>query len=233
MPTPIIAGVIRVQAILKGLSGLPEDRFITTWHFRTPLTGAEPPSDGAQALHHAEAREKVRAFFLDPVGGATTRVSDYLGGVVTRGVNALELRSYHLGDAEPRVPQTSFHQILGNAPTTSFPAEVAVTCSFSGGQSLPRQRGRTYIGPLASSSLVTSQEAGTNRVRVAAGMMLQTGLAAQRMAIGTDTSPARWCVYSPTNNATVIVTRGYVDDAFDTQRRRGEAPVSRSSWVAA
>ena len=233
MPTPIIAGVIRVQAILKGLSGLPEDRFITTWHFRTPLTGAEPPSGGAQALHHAEAREKVRQFYLDVVGTSTVRVSDYFSAAVTRGVNALELRSYHLGDAEPRVPQTSFHQILGNAPTTSFPAEVAVTCSFSGGQGLPRQRGRTYIGPLASSTLVASQEAGTNRVRVAAAAMLNIGLAAQRMSGGTDTTPARWCVYSPTNNNTVLITRGYVDDAFDTQRRRGEDPVTRSSWVTA
>jgi hypothetical protein len=233
MPTPIIAGVIRVQAILKGLSGLPEDRFITTWHFRTPLTGAEPPSGGAQALHHSEAREKVRQFYLDVVGTSTVRVSDYFSAAVTRGVNALELRSYHLGDAEPRVPQTSFHQILGNAPTTSFPAEVAVTCSFSGGQGLPRQRGRTYIGPLASSTLVTAQEATTNRVRVAAAAMLNIGLAAQRMSGGTDTTAARWCVYSPTNNNTVLVTRGYVDDAFDTQRRRGEDPVTRSSWVTA
>jgi hypothetical protein len=230
MPTPIAPGIIRVQAILHGRSGLPEDRYITTWHFRTPLTGAVPPSDGAQEVHHDAAREKVREFFLVPPSTTGVSVRDYWSGVITRGPLALELRSYHLGDAEPRQPQISRHDILGTAPSASLPSEVAVTMSFSGGVGLPRQRGRVYIGPLMAGGAVLNQSDQNGRPRVEDAMRLVLTQAALRMSGGGDTEPARWVVYSPTNNSSVLVTRGFVDDAFDTQRRRGEEAVTRTSW---
>jgi len=37
-------------------------------------------------------------------------------------------------------------------------------------------------------------------------------------------------VWSRTDEAVYPIVGGYVDYAFDTQRRRGQAPVARQSW---
>jgi hypothetical protein len=227
MPTPSAPGIIRAQSIFRGFSGLPEDRFVTTMHFRTP-------SGTAEALHFAEADEKVRSFWLDPNPGSTNdpgSIASNLGPQVVRGPGALEVRCYHLGDPEPREPVITQHEVLGTASTSALPSEVAVCLSFAGERSLPSTRGRIYVGPLAHSAL--QLETTSKRPRVAAHVMLQLVDAAQRIAGGTDSEPARWVVYSPTTNTSTLIRQAYVDDAFDTQRRRGEAPVNRTAWAPA
>ncbi len=226
MPTPIAPGVIRVQAIFQGKSGLPEDRFINTFHFRTP-------SGTVEEAGMTVARNKVRDFYLLNVEGLVQSpkpVVSHYSAAITRGPLALELRAYDLGAPEPRQPSTTKHDILGAAPTDWLPAEVAAVLSFSGGVGLPRERGRVYLGPLNTNG--RQFEATTARVVISPDMRLLVTAAALRMSGGPESDLARWVVYSPTNNNTVIVQRGYIDDAYDTQRRRGEAPVLRTGFGA-
>jgi hypothetical protein len=40
-----------------------------------------------------------------------------------------------------------------------------------------------------------------------------------------------WVVYSPTDDAYHEVANGWVDNAWDTQRRRGYKPTSRTTFT--
>jgi hypothetical protein len=48
-------------------------------------------------------------------------------------------------------------------------------------------------------------------------------------ALVNDTA-TNWAVYSRRDNAGYLVSNGWVDDAFDIQRRRGVSALVRSLW---
>jgi hypothetical protein len=48
-------------------------------------------------------------------------------------------------------------------------------------------------------------------------------------AIGGE--DVEWAIYSPTANLHKTITDIWVDDAWDTQRRRGLAPTTRDTFV--
>lgn len=225
MADPVIPGGIRAQVIFQGQSGLPEDRFVTTWAFATP-------SGSVDELHFQQAVEMLTDFWtlLDPVTGG--RLEGLLSPVVVRGIGAGEIRCYDLGGLPPREPYIARFDLVGTEPPSGLPAEVAVVASFHGSTSTPRTRGRVYIGPLYTGIAV--QSGGAGRVIPAAGDRLAIVSACQRLR---DNWPRpeyiSWCILSQVNAVLVPVEGGWVDDAFDTQRRRGEAPVDRTSWVAA
>jgi hypothetical protein len=52
--------------------------------------------------------------------------------------------------------------------------------------------------------------------------------AADFLSQAAFTAGATWSVYSPTDNAAYPIQQMYVDNAFDTQRRRGNAPTART-----
>jgi hypothetical protein len=58
-------------------------------------------------------------------------------------------------------------------------------------------------------------------------------LAAHAAFLAADASALRWSIRSitPVENFVPIVA-GWIDDAFDTQRRRGPDPSFRTNWGA-
>ena len=48
-------------------------------------------------------------------------------------------------------------------------------------------------------------------------------------AIGSEHGP--WIVWSPTNDEAVHVTNAFVDDEWDTVRKRGLKPTARSTSI--
>jgi len=59
-----------------------------------------------------------------------------------------------------------------------------------------------------------------------------TEIAPRSLLAPTETAGGwDWVVYSPTNGNTVNVDNGWVDNAFDTQRRRGLAVTARTNWT--
>lgn len=86
-----------------------------------------------------------------------------------------------------------------------------------------RRRGRIYIGPLKTT---TSTNGRPNSTAI-------TTLATASSALGIDlnaVADTTWCVWSPTSGTAVPITDGWVDNAFDTQRRRGWDPTSRTTY---
>jgi hypothetical protein len=151
------------------------------------------------------------------------------------------VKVYDMRDALPRVPELTFTIALTPSVNRALPHETAICLSFQGdpvsGVTQARRRGRVFLGPLAQSILTTDPGppyvSSTIRTTIAnAAATLENGL---DTAVGSHVS---WAVYSPTLDVTETiddafndVTNGWVDNAFDTQRRRGQAPTARTTWT--
>lgn len=141
-----------------------------------------------------------------------------------------EYKLYRRADPPPRAPIYQGPFSFTSAPTgVPLPTEVALCLSFQGarqsGVPQARRRGRVYLGPLATSI------AGTN------GRPLPTAItnirnAAQALLTASVTSLSwEWSVYSPTSQSATAVTDGWVDDEWDTQRRRGRRSTARVTFT--
>lgn len=216
--------ILTAQHILQGLSGLPEDRFVNTFHFDTEVHGAPGPTF---AIAAATIRDRLRDFFdltITPGGNAIYSFMPRLFEEV------VTVKVYNLADPEPREPITSTYIPNNITLGTSLPNEVACCASFYSGVNSPRTRGRVYIGPLKASAATAVQ--GEPSIP-SAGLQATVAAAAARLA-SFDTNPG-WVTLSkaiPNVLATGLVTNGWVDNAWDTQRRRGNDATARTVWAA-
>jgi hypothetical protein len=140
---------------------------------------------------------------------------------------------YNLIDAKPRAPIRDDIYTPGTfgSGTVNLPDEVACCLSYSAdpvsGIPIARRRGRVFIGPLCAnvlggSSLNTESVPDSgfiSTVTKAAGDLASIALAAGYV----------WSVFSPTLNAAAPISSAWVDNAWDTQRRRGNRPTSRTT----
>lgn len=141
--------------------------------------------------------------------------------------NGHVIKFYDRSDPEPRAPRYEESFNLSSAPTgAAMPPEVALCLSFQAnpqsGIPQSRRRGRIYLGSISSASLASTgrPDGGCVAAAIAFG---------QSLLDASDAAPDwEWVVWSTVNNAPYIVTNGWVDDEFDTQRSRGKDPTGRS-----
>src|SRR3569623_230375 len=109
---------ILAQIVLQGVSDLPEDRFVTTYHFgtTTPPTSSD---DDAVA-------EALTSFVIDLAPNATLTLASMLGAQVS---DSAELRTNRLNDTPPRVP-TIYDLPISAGTGAALPAEVALCLSY-------------------------------------------------------------------------------------------------------
>ena len=118
--------------------------------------------------------------------------------------------------------------------STSLPFEVAVCCSFRGVQGGPnpaRRKGRVFIGPLINSVLETNIPSVYPAPRQAFVDVLVSAGDQLISAGDIDTDEGQLGIWSRTDKVVYPVLSGYVDNAYDTQRRRGNDPSSRTSFA--
>lgn len=209
---------IRVMFVGQGVSGLPEDRAVNVFHF---VGGSDYASDAAVAI------TRVTTFYNGLASGQSNSIGSYLSPWINRDA---ELRTYDLTTAKPRVPTIT--PIVLNAVLNNFglPEEVALVTTFFGSPPVTRRRrGRLYIGPLNSSTSVIDH--GDSSGPATPGLQIVLDLRDATKLLATANA-VQWCIRSslPTENF-VPVAAGYVDNAFDTQRRRGPDPTSRETWT--
>jgi hypothetical protein len=117
---------------------------------------------------------------------------------------------------------------------TDYPNEVSIcaslTCTPGTVVTPRRRRGRFYIGPLNSSVGGLMTVGGQDAPAVASSTRSAIALACERMATQELDPFVSWSVWSPTNEAAYVVTGGFVDNEFDTQRRRQYRATSRTTW---
>lgn len=213
--------VARVQVALERDSLLPADRVVNTLHYE----GLGDFFTDADAVTLAEfVRDRFIAIMVN-------------FGAILNGAGTVSV--YDLGDPKPRAPKAEVAFSGAAVGADSLPGEVAVCLSFQAanisGVPQARRRGRLYLGPLNETMLGAP---ANGEVRPTAGIM--TAIADWGLTLtpagGVGLAEFRHAVYSPRSqaagatleSATALVTRYWVDDAFDIQRRRGAAPTSRT-----
>ena len=139
------------------------------------------------------------------------------------------VRAYDLSDPLPRAPvyQSGFTVThLGNG--NPLPSEVSLVVSIQAapesGVPQARRRNRKYLGPF---SVLGLEPPG----RPTQPLILTVARAARDLLNAAQASLSwGWRVYSPTTGEDMEPVGGWVDDAWDTQRRRGLASSERELW---
>lgn len=147
----------------------------------------------------------------DGIAAAYTSITSWINGYY----NGMTVRAYPFGGGQPLFSKDYAVNFSGsNAPT-----EVALCLSYATvddvDTSTPRRRGRIYL-PIPGTSVrpsTSQQEAALD-------------LGEELAAIGVGTAQT-WKLWSRTDGATFDIESIWVDDAWDTQRRRGLAPTAR------
>lgn len=212
--------VARVQVTLERQTGASEDRVVNVFHFNT----ANLPITVTLATTLAT---RVIDFYTKNPAPDTNNVFSQLSNLLA--ATGHQVRVYDLSQPAPRPPvfSTTFSATLS---TSTLPAEVACVLSLQAapvaGISPRRLRGRIYLGPMAS-SLIT----GAGDLRVPPVTMTRLSRAARDLLAGnTVPGGGNWCVLSELSGPHDIVG-GFVNDAYDTQRRRGVKPTSKVSFT--
>lgn len=213
------------QVRLLGDSGLDEDVYTNTFHFTTV--------GGADVAGAEDVADAVAAFYNTTATGATGAVSRFIGHQVSRSV-AGEIRVYDSA-VDPMGPPlfTDPFTLGAAASTNALPEEVAGVLSFYHGDNSPNAigRGRIYLGPLETATSFIDSD---GHVRLTS--VFRTDVVAAATALRDQTitdANTRWAVRyksAPTTISWSPVDHGFVDNAFDTQRRRGVAATLRSTF---
>lgn len=228
--------VTRIQHAQKNKNGLAEDRYVNTFH----VWSTSVPSGGQLVAIAAAALD-----FFAPGGapGFKLYMSEQSDG-------GQQVKMYNMADTIPRVPLYETEAAsggLGIITDKAAPSEVALCLSYAAavasGQNAARRRGRMYIGPFNIQALGSSADAslgGSSDGRPISSLRQAIQERAERLVIDLNSADVLWVTYSPTTDAlggtpdaaSAPVSRFWVDNAWDTQRRRGYAPTHRLEWDA-
>lgn len=137
---------------------------------------------------------------------------------------------YDLADPTPRAPVRETTWNFTAAPTGNpLAPETALCISFQAdkvsGESQARRRNRIYLGPLQQGINDTTGRptaASVSAIRNAGQGLLTASVAAADWT---------WGIYSTLSLGLAPVTNGWVDNEYDTQRRRGRVATSRSTFT--
>lgn len=214
---------IRVIASWGRDTGLPEDASVNVWHFaHRDFNPGTTEQDSAN-----DCIDRLESFYqeIDQIYSAEN------GPVIV-------CKAYNLESPEPRTPLLERNIDVTPSGTVGFPHEVAICLSMAAemvsGQPRARRRGRVYLGPIQSGASVS----GGGRVSVSPTTMgIITDAAVAAFDTGLGPEDPRLVVYSRTDDENGVsvanschdVVTMWVDDAWDTQRRRGTAPQTRDT----
>lgn len=213
MPIPPMPDNYLAQVVFKGKSGQPADVYTNSFFFRNENFGGTHDSVADQLAD--DLHEFYNAQPTNVVGGVA--IASALSSAI---INLLyEIRVYDLGDAAPRYPRIR-ERTLANLSASALPSEVCATLSFVASENQPRSRGRIYLGPLGTSQVTTAN----GRAVINSSLRIGAMGAALRLMQKPSFS---WSVYSRADGMTKEITGAWMDNAWDTQRRRGELPTER------
>lgn len=211
---------IFVQCRFPHKNLVPADAVINTFHF----VGIDDPGDMVTAI-----LARLTQFWN--AGAPTNPLKNYYSGEIN--FPGGRAKFYDWDDPEPRAPIADESlSISASEPISpsNLPGEVALCTSYRGplisGGIPARRRGRLYIGPLNAATLDTGS---ANPARPIAAFRTVLAETTERLA-AASTLGARWVVWSRVGNSATPIEFGWVDNAFDTQRRRGVAASTRANW---
>jgi hypothetical protein len=221
MPTPPLADALEAQVVLAGTTGFARDNVVNTFHF--DRAGSTVPLGTVLPL----VRDALIAFYNGvPVGGGANPLCNWMSILLDRAVDHSLIKIYDLSVAAPRIPTTYTWQLgVANSGDAGLPTEVAMCLSMKTALPTRRGRGRVFVGPLHSSSIVIDPP----NIHPNGGLMNSLRYAGRDLRASANPSAGMpvWSVYSRLSNQMHAVTDVWVDNEFDTQRRRGHRATLR------
>jgi hypothetical protein len=225
MANAVVTDYFMAQVVLKAKSGIPKDNSVNRFYFRNENVGAaavEPDTVAGQIADH------LRDFYKETHAQTAAGIRTFMAGQVLN--DTVEIRVYDMGTPPGQRFPILLERNIGPLGTgTVLPEEVAACITWVAGANRPRSRGRTYIGPLANTALTVEN----GRTKITTGFRTSMAHAAnflQKRSHLDPTQGVRLHLWSPSDGVMKEVSGGWVDDAFDTQRRRGPEPTSRFSF---
>lgn len=195
-------GIVQVITTVKQ-GDVPRDQTSNTYHVNS----------GSTSLTTANWQALTDAFKTILTGSSTWSTQNSGRGI--------KIIAYAQSDPKPRPEKavTTYTPVTW-ATAALGPREVALCVSMYSGRNLPRQRGRVFLGPF----LVTDMAE-----RPSATLMnnCQNFVAALNAAIIALSPSWNLCIYSRTTGAYQGLTNTWVNDEWDTQRRRGLRETTR------
>lgn len=214
--------VALIRAVLKSASGIPANDCVNTWYVDGGVGIAPDPGDCFSALEEF--------YTLDT--SSTFNVGDYINDTILR-TDGVILEYVLEPQVEPNGVSESYSVDLPPASTAPLPQEVAacvsfVTSDYNVVANPGRFRGRVYIGPL---NLNASVDGGANQpARLATAFITTLAEAATNLKAALIAADCQWVIWSRADAVFRAVDRGWVDNEFDTQRRRQWDPTGKTFW---
>ena len=209
---------LKVTATLATKSAVPEDYVVNTFHFDSAV-GTE--------LGAIAAASRVEGFYNEDISGGVGRLSTRFSNSIA--LSGHVIRVYDLAEPKPRIPILEAPMTFSSVGVGGYPSEVALCLSYraeyASGQPAARRRGRLYIGPFRGD---LSEADAASAIRPNAAIINQLRGCGRRLIQKND--DVTWVVYSPTSESSHLVIGGWVDNSWDTQRRRGPGFTVRSLW---
>lgn len=232
--------VYRIVNIFHSTTGLPADDVHNTLHFMT-AEGSHSPTT-AQALNgHVAA-----SFTASDVGSGIFSVAEYISAEISRTVLPT-VKAYNPAGGSPLAVDT-WAGMAAPAQDDTLPAEVACCLSFHADltnileedvddadaddrpeRPASRRRGRLFIGPLTTDTATLGVPCKPSTPFITTLLFFADKLRSTSLLAG-GAGNADWVIRSDSGFAgnSYEVVDAWVDDAFDTQRRRGRKATTRT-----
>lgn len=223
MPLPPTPTGIFAQVVIPAGTGFSRDDCVNGFYFHTPgvATGTDAERD--------YVADTLVAFYNDTHSSGVPPLATFISSLMSRTANKAIIKTYDMNDSHPRQPRVR-NWTLGAAASSDngLPTEVACCLSFSTNEIHGKSsRGRVFIGPLHSQVIVLDPPnvhmngSFTNSLRWAGRFLMDADVGV--------TNSSKWSVYSRKYNELHPVQNAYVDNEFDTQRRRGHRATIRTA----
>lgn len=234
---------IQATVTLENLTGFSEDSIVNTFAINT-APGWSPITDIGEVTFPL-----VR--FYNHVQNSGSRLSTFIAESISRGALDSVIRLYDVTAALDGSPHGSpvavdFFTLLENEASFGLPSEVALVLTTRAEGALeapveapdsgdpgtavdrPRQRlsGRVFVGPFTVSSANHTDALRSRPVPILRTTLLD---AAEDLKDQLGNSGHLWSVWSRANEQMVEISSVSIDDAWDTMRKRGVPPTTRTS----
>lgn len=215
---------------MSNVTGLPEDVFINDFAFKNTA--------GVPNLAQATSMFGRVSDFYRNVGANGRSVGSFISSAVDRAATHL-VQVFSITAAGTGSPIFEFDWLGPTAPTEllNLPNEVSGVLSFhalltgvseeiGGTRPRARRRGRVYVGPLTVEAIDTADD----NPRLDATFLTTLRQQALTLKDQSVTNNHPWQVWSRADQVLRPVLEGWTEDAPDTQRRRGVAASTRTTW---
>lgn len=221
----------QVQVVVPRVTGLPEDDAVMTWNFQ--VAGGDYDSDYRLAL-----ATKLISFYQDGDrdngwGAGIAAPTSKLSSLVVSAGWDFKFYTRNVVDNSLSFDEVFGNSMTGLSATAGLPEETALRLTahavLDGTEADRTRRGGWFFGPGIVSA---GAETVGGRVRPTAALRRALLQGARWLLDTQGDLDTAWVIYSEKEHSASPVFMGFVDDAFDTIRKRGPGATVRDTFTA-